>query len=116
MQKGAAHCGGGAIAGGSSTRVSVMLRSVGKTVALQLWLIAQPASGVDTVINRTDKTLSVSKTVLVSHSLGHNSNFRYRVLREWSVQAVATPFRVPGMCAWIETTCIMTLLSVTIAW
>ncbi len=87
LQEGAAHCGGGAIAGRGSTRVSInakiqfekplhcscvfrrnqisaarrRLRGGGNfDCATGIW--------VDTVINRTDKTLSVSKTVL-SHIL-----------------------------------------------
>ncbi len=66
LQEGAAHCGGGAIAGGGSTRVSVNAKIQFEKYqqqggdnfdcATSIW--------VDIVINRTDKTLTVSKTVL----------------------------------------------------
>ncbi len=75
MQEGAAHCGGGAIAGGGSTGVSVNAKiQFEKISAARRGLRGggnfDCATGirVDTVINRTDKTLSVSKTVL-SHIL-----------------------------------------------
>ncbi len=83
MKEGAAHCGGGAIAGGGSTRMSINAKiQFEKTLALQLCVLGRIryqqqggdnfdcATGiwVNIVINRTDKTLSVSKTVL-SHIL-----------------------------------------------
>ncbi len=71
LQEGAAHCGGGAIAGGGSTRVSVNAKiQFEKKYQQQGGDNFDSATGirVDTVINRTDKTLSVSKTVL-SHIL-----------------------------------------------
>ncbi len=72
MKEGAAHCGGGAIAGGGSTRVSVNAKTQfeKKKYQQQGGDNFDCATGiwVNTVINRTDKTLSVSKTVL-SHIL-----------------------------------------------
>ncbi len=87
LQEGAAHCGGGAIAGGGSTRVLINAKiqfekplhcscvfrrnqiSAARRV-LEGGGNFDCATGirVDTVINRTDKTLSVSKTAL-SHIL-----------------------------------------------
>ncbi len=73
MKEGAAHCGGGAIAGGGSTRVSVNAKiQFEKTLALQLCVDCATGIRVDTVINRTDKTLSVSKN---STFFGHDSIF-----------------------------------------
>ncbi len=63
---------------------------------------------MDTVINRTDKTFSASKTVL-SHIL-----WSYRVTERMERPRPWHPFRMPGMCGFLKTTCIMTLLSVTI--
>ncbi len=75
MQEGAAHCGGGAIAGGGSTRVSVNAKIQFEKISAARRRLKgggnlDCATGiwVNTVINRTDKTLSVSKTVL-SHIL-----------------------------------------------
>ncbi len=75
LQEGAAHCGGGAIAGGGSTRVSVNAKIQFERISAARRRLKgggnlDCATGirVNTVINRTDKTLSVSKTVL-SHIL-----------------------------------------------
>ncbi len=88
LQEGAAHCGGGAIAGGGSTRVSINAKIQFKKKTLHCSCVFRRnqisaarrglkgggnfdcATGirVDTVINRTDKTLSATKTVL-SHIL-----------------------------------------------
>ncbi len=70
LQEGAAHCGGGAIAGGGSTRMSINAKIQFGKNQQQGGDNFDCATGirVDTVINRTDKTLSVSKTVL-SHIL-----------------------------------------------
>ncbi len=69
LQEGAAHCGGGAIAGGGSTGMSINAKiQFEKTFALQLCVDCATGVRVDTVINRTDKTFSASKTAL-SHIL-----------------------------------------------
>ncbi len=88
LQEGAAHCGGGAIAGGGSTRVLINAKIQFKKKNLHCSCVFRRnqisaarrglkgggnfdcATGirVDTVINRTDKTLSATKTVL-SHIL-----------------------------------------------
>ncbi len=83
LQEGAAHCGGGAIAGGGSTRVSINAKiqfekPLHCSCVFRRNQISAARRGlkgggnfdcttgirVDTVINRTDKTLSASKTVL----------------------------------------------------
>ncbi len=82
LQEGAAHCGGGAIAGGVSTRVSINAKiqfekPLHCSCVFRRNQISAARRGlkgggnfdcatgirVDTVINRTDKTLSASKTV-----------------------------------------------------
>ncbi len=75
LQEGAAHCGGGAIAGGGSTRVSVNAKIQFERISAARRRLEgggnfDCANGiwVDTVINRTDKTFRASKTVL-SHIL-----------------------------------------------
>ncbi len=89
LQEGAAHCGGRAIAEGGSTRVSInaKIQFEKKKPCIAAVCLSGTryqaarrrlegggnfdcANGirVDTVINRTDKTLSASKTVL-SHIL-----------------------------------------------
>ncbi len=70
MKEGAAHCGGGAIAGGGSTRMSVNAKTQFEKYQQQGGDDFDCANGiwVDTVINRTDKTFSASKTAL-SHIL-----------------------------------------------
>ncbi len=87
LQEGAAHCGGGAIAGGGSTRVSINAKiqfekPLHCSCVFRRNQISASRRGlkgggnfdcatgirVDTVINRTDKTLSATKTAL-SHIL-----------------------------------------------
>ncbi len=75
LQEGAAHCGGGVIAGGGSTRVSVNAKIQFERISAARRRLKgggnlDCATGiwVDIVINRTDKTFRASKTVL-SHIL-----------------------------------------------
>ncbi len=74
LQEGAAHCGGGAIAGGGSTRVSINAKiqfekplhcsCVFRRNQISAETIVRNRHLGGHVINRTDKTLTVSKTVL----------------------------------------------------
>lgn len=76
-------------------------------------MIAQTASGWTLQSTEQIRLLVFRKQHFLIF-FGHSSTFRYRVTARMERPRPWHPFRVPGMCGLYKTTCIMTVLSVTI--